>query len=164
MSRFFASTRTASSVAPGSIATDPWSKRTRSPSRSSATPGDRGNRTLECRIAARIAPGVEVGKAIGDAVVGRRVIEKVRDPKYIAAAAREHLVADRALDRIGIRFRVRLGEGDRDLHRPAGAHRVAVFEEALRERHAADEVLVDVAQLQLRLRGVEALAVGAAVG
>jgi hypothetical protein len=66
-----------------------------------------------------------------------------------------------------IRVRVLRGEGfrkrDADLHRPRRPHRIAIREDRLSERHAADEVLVQLAQLLLGLHGIEAFAVGLAV-
>ena len=64
------------------------------------------DRVLERRVAARIVAGVEVGEAIEHVVVVGRIIEQMRDAEVHAAAAREHLVADRAVDRIGIRLRL----------------------------------------------------------
>ena len=61
--------------------------------------------------------------------------------------------------RLQLPFRIR----DAHLHRPAGSHRVVAGEEALAQRHLADEVLEQVAQLLLAARGADPLAPGAAV-
>src|SRR5436190_1846732 len=83
-----------------------------------------------------------------------------------SAATREHFVPDSLRERIGIWLLrgERLGEGDADLHRAAGADRVAVGEERLSERHAPDEVLVDLAQLPLGPRRGDTFGVTVAVG
>ena len=87
-------------------------------------------------------------------------------PKYMPPRRVNTSSRIEPVDRIRIRLRLRvaLGEGDAHLHRPAGAHRVAAGEEALAQRHAADEVLEELAQLLLGPRRVDALAVAAAVG
>ena len=112
------------------------------------------HRGLERRVAARVLAGVEVGEAVQRLRVRRLVAQQVRDAEVHSTAPREHFAADRPLDRkrIRVRRRVRLGEGDADLHRPAGAHRVVLREQSRAERNAGDEVLVDLAQLALGLR------------
>jgi hypothetical protein len=89
----------------------------------------------------------------------------VRDAEIDAAAAREDLVANRLRHRIGIRIvgRERFREGDAHLHRTARAHRIAVGQQRLAERHPADEVLVQLAQLLLRFHRVEAIAIALAI-
>ena len=46
-----------------------------------------------------------------------------------------------------MRLQMRLRESHTDLHRPAATHRVAVGQEDADERHHADEVFEDFAQL-----------------
>src|SRR5579885_1386906 len=56
-----------------------------------------------------------------------------------------------------------LGEGDIDLHGPASANRIPAFEQTVAEWHAANEVLVDVAELLLGLGGLDPLTIGSSI-
>ena len=124
-------------------------------------------RLLECGVAARVVARVEIGEAVHEARVRSRIVEEVRGAEVEAAASREHLVAPRGVGRriwIGARLGVRLGVGHAHLHGPSGAHRVAILEERVSERDAADEILEDVGELLLGSRRVDALLVAAPVG
>src|SRR3546814_13628130 len=79
-------------------------------------------------------------------------------------AAAEDFVADRAVHRIRIILRVRLGEVDADLHRPARFDRIEAAEQALARRHHVDEVLEHRAQFALGAHRLDPFGVAAAVG
>ena len=104
---------------------------------------------LEGGVAAAVAAGVEIGEAIDHVVVGRRVVEQDGAAEVEAAAPGEHFVANAAVDRVGIGFFAGefLGEGDADLHRAAGAHRVVAGEQGLAGRQFGDHVLEQAVQL-----------------
>ena len=71
---------------------------------------------------------------------------KKRPPRRVKSSSGDALLHR---IRVGMRADVALGERHVDLHRPARSHRVRAGEEALAERHHADEVLEDLAQLAL---------------
>ena len=86
-------------------------------------------------------------------------------PKYSPPTPREYLAADVSGDRVWIPLLLcmLLGELDAHLHRPAGTHRIQTPEEPLAERHHANEVLEQLAQVLLGPGLIEALAVAHAV-
>ena len=129
-------------------------------------PGHLGYGVLECRVAAGILPRVEVREAIKWPCVGGRVIEEMGDSEIHATAAGGHLVANRSRKRIGVRLGrgEGLGELNADLHRADCAHRIAIGKQRFAERHPADEILIDLAQLQFRFHGVQPFAIALAVG
>ncbi len=86
------------------------------------------------------------------------------DAEIHAATAAEDLVANAAFVGIGVIARTRLGEGDADLHRPAGSHRVEHAEQLPAQGHQAEEVVEDLTQLLLGAHPGQPLLVGLAVG
>ena len=127
-------------------------------------PGRDADGALECRIPAGVPAGVVVGEAMHLACVGRLVSQQVGDAEIQAAATGEYFVADAALDGIRIVRCVRFRKRNAHLHRPAGLHRVVVGEQPSAQRDAADQVLVDVAEVALRAYRAQPLGVAAPVG
>jgi hypothetical protein len=125
--------------------------------------GGAAHGVLKRRIPACVLAGVEIGESVQIAVVGRPIVQQVRNAEVNTAAAREHLIRNAGLHGIGIGFRRRILFGERHvhLHGPARADRVAVGEKGTAQRHRTDEILVDVAQFLLRLGAVDAIAVAA---
>jgi hypothetical protein len=123
-------------------------------------------RVLEGGVAARPVAGVEVGEAVEHLVVSRRIVEQVGDAE-VEAAARVN-TSSRTEPAIGrdtaSSLTWRSAKSMLTCIGPAGAHRVVAGEQALAERHLADELLEQVAQLLLGLRRLDPLAPGARVG
>ncbi|MNE82254.1 hypothetical protein D3C80_1789650 [compost metagenome] len=93
-----------------------------------------------------------------------RIAQQVGDTEVHTAAPGEHLLADGALDRIGIALRIGFGKGDAHLHRAAGMHGVEVAEQLLTQGHHANEVVEDHAQFLFRAHTAETLLIGLAIG
>ncbi len=85
------------------------------------------------------------------------------DTEVHAATAGKDFATDRTIDRVGVILGVFLGKGDADLHRAAGLDRVEVAEQRLTQRHHADEIIEDRAEIFLGARRIEALAISLAV-
>ncbi len=125
--------------------------------------GNDTDRGLERGVTTRILPRVEIREAIQVTIVRSGITQQMSHSEVDTAAAGEQLVFDTDLDRIGIGpDRCVLGRvGDVHLHGAAGTDRIVVLEEPLPERHRADEVFVDVAEVFLRLGRIDAIAVAA---
>ena len=91
------------------------------------------------------------------------ITQQVGDAEVHAAAAGEDFAADAALHFVGIIAGIGFGERDRHLHRPAGLHRVPVLEQALAQRHAADQVFVHLAEFTLGAHHRQPVGITAAV-
>ena len=80
------------------------------------------------------------------------------------AAQAEHLLAYGTVDFPRVAVGMLLGEGDADLHRAAGMHRVQRAEQLLPHRHHADKIIENRAQLLFGFHAIEAFAIAFAVG
>src|SRR5690606_792128 len=90
---------------------------------------------LKRRVATGIPAGVEVGETIQRAAVVSRVVHQMGDAEVHAATTPEHFVASRAFPCLGVVTGASFGEGDADLHRPAGAYRVELAEQLAAQRY-----------------------------
>ena len=88
----------------------------------------------------------------------------MRDAEVHAAPAGEHFAANAAVHRVGITSRLFLRKVDTHLHRPCGMHRVETTKQRVSQRHHADEVIEDAAQVFLRARCAQAISVSLAGG
>ena len=119
---------------------------------------------LERGVAAGVPAGVEVGEAVYGLVVVGGVAQQVGDAEVHAATPAEHFLAQGAVVGIGIAACMLLGEGNADLHRPTGVHRVEGAEQLPAQGHHADKVIEDRTQLFLAAHSGQALGVGLAGG
>ena len=76
-----------------------------------------------------------------------------------AAAPGKDFLADRVGNRVGVVPRPLLGEGNADLHRTAGVHRVQTAKQGFAHRHHANEIIKNGAELAFGAGGIQALVV-----
>ncbi len=126
--------------------------------------GGSAHRGLERGISAGIPSGIEIGIAIQVPVVGVPIVQQVGNAEVQSAASGENLVADAAVSGMGVgsSAHVPLGEVDAHLHGAARAHRVGATQQALAQRHFADEVLVQFTEFALGTHRIQSLGVGKA--
>src|SRR6185437_13570324 len=104
--------------------------------------GEDAHRPLKRGVAAGVLARVVVGESIEVSVVRCLVIEQMCDAEVDAGAAGEELVAQVApgvVIRVGLDRLELLGEGDADLHGPAGADRIPACEQPAAQRYTAGE-------------------------